>query len=152
MILKKLKNLVIGKEQDPLSTKARTGIALIAFYAWIGLGSDGLSSANYGPEEAFRALGQYPMLGMFLAIAIMVTVFIIAGAYNQVIELFPTGGGGYKVANQLLHPYAGLVAGVALLLDYVLTIAISTAAVSFDTVTACFLETIFANSFSNFFT
>lgn len=116
------------KAKPALSSGLRSAIALIAFYAWIGLGSDGLSSVNYGPEEAFRALGQYPMLGLYLALAIMFTVFVIAGSYNQVIELFPTGGGGYRVANELLHPAAGLVSGVALLVDYVLTISISVAA------------------------
>ena len=55
------------------------------------------------------------------------TVFIISLAYNQVIELFPNGGGGYKVATKLVGPYAGLVAGSALIVDYVLTIAISVA-------------------------
>jgi len=54
-------------------------------------------------------------------------VFIIALAYNQVIELFPSGGGGYKVATKLVGPYAGLVAGSALIVDYVLTISISIA-------------------------
>jgi amino acid transporter len=54
-------------------------------------------------------------------------VFIIALAYNQVIELFPTGGGGYRVATKLVGPYMGLVSGAALILDYVLTIAISIA-------------------------
>jgi amino acid transporter len=56
-----------------------------------------------------------------------VTVFVIAVAYNQVIELFPSGGGGYKVATRLLGARAGLVSGSALVVDYVLTIAISVA-------------------------
>ena len=47
--------------------------------------------------------------------------------YNQVIELFPTGGGGYRVATSLIGPRAGLVSGAALIVDYVLTIAISVA-------------------------
>ena len=56
------------------------------------------------------------------------TVFVIAVSYNQVIELFPTGGGGYKVATRLLGKHAGLISGSALVVDYVLTIAISIAA------------------------
>lgn len=124
----KLKTWLVGKPKDPFSKSAWQSVALIAFFAWIGLGSDGLSSANYGPEEAFRALIHYPMLGAYLAIAIGLTVFIIAGSYNQVIELFPNGGGGYRVANHLLHPLAGLVSGSALIVDYILTIAISVAA------------------------
>ena len=55
-------------------------------------------------------------------------MFIISLAYNQIIELFPNGGGGYKVATKLLGPRAGLVSGAALIVDYVLTIAISIAA------------------------
>src|SRR6185295_4123060 len=48
-------------------------------------------------------------------------------SYSQIIELFPTGGGGYLVASKLLGPRAGLVSGCALIVDYVLTIAISIA-------------------------
>lgn len=127
---KKLAEWFLGKEKDALAQVTKRQMALIAFIAWIGLGSDGLSSANYGPEEAFKALGSHPMLGVFLALMIGVTVFIIAGAYNQVVELFPNGGGGYKVANKLVHPIAGLISGVALIIDYILTIAISIASAS----------------------
>jgi amino acid transporter len=55
------------------------------------------------------------------------TIFIIAASYSQIIELFPTGGGGYLVASKLLSPTAGMVSGSALLIDYVLTITISVA-------------------------
>ncbi|NCX94218.1 MAG: amino acid permease, partial [Gammaproteobacteria bacterium] len=128
--MNKFLRFFIGEPQDPTRRDVFRRIVLIAFFAWIGLGSDGLSSANYGPEEAFKALGVHNSLGVFLAIMIAATVFIIAAAYNQVVELFPNGGGGYKVANKLLHPYAGLVSGVALIVDYILTIAISISAAS----------------------
>ncbi|CDH45156.1 APC family permease [Candidatus Contendibacter odensensis] len=124
----KLREAVVGKPHDPLNSETRQHLALVAFLAWIGLGADGLSSACYGPEEAFLALGQHAHFGLYLAVATFLTVFIIALAYNQVIELFPSGGGGYKVATQLLGSNAGLVSGSALLVDYVLTIAISIAA------------------------
>jgi amino acid transporter len=123
----KLRHLVIGAPLDPLSQQTRQHIALIAFLAWVGLGADGLSSSAYGPEEAFRALGVHTHLGLFMAIATAATVFIIALAYNQVIELFPTGGGGYRVATSLIGPRAGLISGAGLIVDYVLTIAISIA-------------------------
>src|SRR5512143_1408467 len=55
------------------------------------------------------------------------TVLIIAASYSQIIELFPTGGGGYLVASKLLSPMAGMISGSALLIDYVLTITISVA-------------------------
>src|SRR5690349_2026378 len=123
----KLRHLVIGKPLDPFSAETRQHIALAAFIAWVGLGADGLSSSAYGPEEAFKALGAHTHLGLFMALATAATVFVIALAYNQVIELFPTGGGGYRVATRLIGPRAGLVSGAALIVDYVLTIAISIA-------------------------
>jgi hypothetical protein len=125
--LRKLHNLLIGKSLDPLNPSTRSHIALAAFLAWIGLGADGLSSSCYGPEEAFLALGAHTHLGLYLALATAFTVFIIALGYNQVIELFPSGGGGYKVASHLLGEHAGLLSGSALIVDYVLTIAISAA-------------------------
>lgn len=124
----KIREIVLGKALDPLKSETRHSLALVAFLAWVGLGADGLSSSAYGPEETFRALGEHTHLGLYMALATAITVFIIALAYNQVIELFPTGGGGYRVASILVGPYMGLVAGCALILDYMLTIAISVAA------------------------
>jgi amino acid transporter len=125
--LQKFRNWLLGAPLDPLSTETRHNIVLISFLAWIGLGADGLSSSCYGPEEAFLALGSHTHLGLYLALATALTVFIIALGYNQVIELFPSGGGGYKVATRLVGPHAGLISGAALIVDYVLTIAISIA-------------------------
>ncbi len=119
--------MLIGAKLDPLNPHTRQHIVLVAFLAWIGLGADGLSSACYGPEEAFLALGRHTHMGLYLAAATALTVFIIALAYNQVIELFPSGGGGYKAATRLIGPYAGLLSGSALIVDYVLTITISVA-------------------------
>jgi amino acid transporter len=124
---KKIREIILGKALDPMKSETRHSMALVAFLAWVGLGADGLSSSAYGPEETFRALGAHTHLGLYMAVATAITVFIIALAYNQVIELFPTGGGGYRVATQLVGPYLGLVSGCALILDYVLTIAISIA-------------------------
>lgn len=123
--LAKIKNIFLGQSRDPFSPQIFKTIALAAFFAWIGLGADSLSSSCYGPEVAFIELGKHTHLAIFIAAAISITVFIIALGYIQVIQLFPTGGGGYKVAGVLLHPYAGLVAGSALIVDYVFTITIS---------------------------
>ena len=128
--MNRFKNFIFGKPQNPLSDKAYKSLALPIFFAWIGLGADGLSSSCYGPEQSFLALGHHQELAFWLVIATSLTVFVIAFAYNHVIRLFPNGGGGYKVATYLLGPYAGLVAGVALILDYILTIAISIASAS----------------------
>src|SRR5947207_5617107 len=94
----KLRDLVIGAPLDPLSQKTRQHIALIAFLAWVGLGADGLSSSAYGPAEASRALGAHTHLGLFMAIATAATVFLISLAYDQVVQLFPSAGGGYRAA------------------------------------------------------
>lgn len=125
--LNKVWRLIAGAPLDPLDPRTRHAIAVTPLLAWVGLGADGLSSSCYGPEEAFLALGQHTPLALFLALATALTVFIIALGYNQVIELFPTGGGGYRVATALLGPRPGLVSGAALLVDYVLTVATSLA-------------------------
>ncbi len=103
-------------------------ISLIPLLAWVGLGADGLSSSCYGPEEAFRTLGGHTYLAVALGAVMAITVFVISAAYSRIIEEFPHGGGGYVVATKLLGPRVGLVAGSALLVDYVLTITISIAA------------------------
>ena len=126
-MLTKIRNILLGKPRDPFDRETRHSISLIAFLAWVGLGADGISSSCYGPEEAFLALGKYNSLAIYLAIATAITVFIISYAYTQVIEIFPNGGGGYRVASRLLGKYSGLVSGSALIVDYVLTIAISVA-------------------------
>jgi len=102
-------------------------MALIPVLAWVGLGADGLSSSAYGPEEAFRALGEHRYLALLLALATALTVFIISYAYSRIIEHFPHGGGGYIVASHILGEKAGVVSGSALLVDYVMTITISIA-------------------------
>jgi amino acid transporter len=103
-------------------------LSLIPILAWIGLGADGLSSSAYGPEEAFKALGEHTYLAILLALATALTVFIISYAYSRIIEHFPHGGGGYVFATHTLGEKAGVVSGCALLVDYMLTITVSIAA------------------------
>src|SRR6202140_5417455 len=122
-----LANVIIGPARDVRDPHIFENLSLVAFLAWVGLGSDGLSSSCYGPEEAFIALGPHQYLAVFLALLMALTVFIISASYCQTIDQFPTGGGGYLVATKLLGRYAGLVSGCALIVDYVLTISISIA-------------------------
>lgn len=110
--------------QDP---KVFHNLSLIAFFAWVGLGADGLSSSCYGPEEAFLALGGHASLGIFVAIGSALTIFIVGTSYSHIIELFPAGGGGYLVASKLLSPRFGMISGCSLLIDYILTITLSVA-------------------------
>lgn len=124
----KLKHLIIGPPRDLQDRSIYHHLSLIAFLAWVGLGADGLSSSAYGPEEAFRTLGEHSYLAIGLAALMGITVLIISAAYSRIIEAFPHGGGGYVVATKLLGKGAGVVSGSALLVDYVLTITISIAA------------------------
>jgi amino acid transporter len=126
-LAKRLKHLILGNKHDIHDTSIFHKLSLIAFFAWVGLGADGLSSSCYGPEEAFLALQGHTSLSVFVALMSGLTVLIIAASYSQIIELFPTGGGGYLVASKLLSPKAGMVSGSALVIDYVLTITISVA-------------------------
>jgi amino acid transporter len=124
-ILDRFKKILLGEEKDVRDPGIFHRISLIAFFAWVGLGADGLSSANYGPPEAFLSLGAHRHLALYLALLTAITVITISASYAQIIELFPTGGGGYVVATKLLGPIFGLVSGCALIVDYVLTISIS---------------------------
>ncbi|MEI6871525.1 MAG: APC family permease [Verrucomicrobiota bacterium] len=123
-----LKTLFIGKARDIHDNTIFHQLSLAAILAWVGLGADGLSSSCYGPEETMKALLVHPALAMFVALACVITIGVICVSYSQIIELFPSGGGGYLVASKLLSPSAGVVSGSALLVDYVLTIALSIAA------------------------
>src|SRR3984893_18743508 len=122
-----LSDILIGRAKNVKDPSVFHRISLIAFLAWVGLGSDGLSSSCYGPEEAFLALGPHQYMAVFLALLMALTVFIISAWYSQTIDELPTCGGGYLVATKLLGSSAGLVSGCALVIDYVLTISISIA-------------------------
>jgi len=126
-VLGRLRGLLLGRPKNLLDPLIHQRIALIAFFAWVGLGSDGLSSSSYGPEEAYLQLHGHHHLALYLMFAMVGTVFLISASYTQMIELFPSGGGGYLVGTKLLGPVPGLVSGCALIVDYVFTIAISVA-------------------------
>ena len=126
-LAKRLKNLFIGDARSLHDHSIFHNLSLIAFFAWVGLGADGLSSSCYGPEGAFRALQGHSYLSLFVALGTVLTIFVISASYSQIIELFPTGGGGYLVASKLLSPTFGMFSGCALIVDYVLTIAVSIA-------------------------
>lgn len=121
------RSLFFGRARSLTDQNLFHKVSLIALFAWVGLGADGLSSSCYGPEETFKTLGANPHLALFVALASVVTIVAICASYSQIISLFPSGGGGYLVASKLLSPAAGVVSGSALLIDYVLTITISVA-------------------------
>ena len=126
-LFQKIKNLIVGRSRNPQESGIFHKLSLIAFFAWVGLGADGLSSSCYGPQEAFLALNGHAYLSIFVAIGTVLTIFVVSASYSQIVELFPHGGGGYLVASKLLSPAVGMVSGCALLIDYVLTITVSVA-------------------------
>jgi amino acid transporter len=123
----RLKSIFIGKARDLSDQQLFHKVSLVALLAWVALGADGISSSCYGPEEAFVALGSHHYMSLFVALASVITIVVICASYSQIIEQFPAGGGGYLVASKLISPAAGVVAGCALLIDYVLTITVSIA-------------------------
>src|SRR5512138_1783140 len=106
---RKLRNLVLGGKHDIHDTSIFHKLSLIAFFAWVGLGADGLSSSAYGPEEAYRTLGAHTHLAILLVAMTAVTIIVISIAYSNLIQHFPSGGGGYLVATKLLGPKVGVV-------------------------------------------
>ncbi len=126
--LQRVRRFVFGPPRNLHDRRVFHRLSVIALLAWVGLGADGLSSSAYGPEEAFKTLGEHTYLAVPIAILMIATVSIISACYSRIIDRFPHGGGGYVVATALLGERAGLVSGAALLVDYVLTITISIAA------------------------
>jgi amino acid transporter len=127
-LTQRIRRVLVGGPRNLRDSRLFHSISLIPFLAWVGLGADGLSSSAYGPEEAFKTLGQHSYLAVALALMAGLTVFVISAGYRGIIEAFPHGGGGYVVASKLLGRSAGVVSGSALLVDYVLTITVSIAA------------------------
>lgn len=125
--IERIKRLIVGPARDVSDPKIFHRLSLVAFFAWVGLGADGLSSSAYGPEEAYKALGSHHHLAIILVGMTTITITVIAIAYSNLIQHFPGGGGGYLVATKLLGNRVGVVSGCALLVDYVLTITVSIA-------------------------
>ena len=101
-----------------------TGLAILA--------SDNISSSAYATEEAMRvlALAGFAALSLTMPIALAVVgvLAIVVLSESRVIRAYPNGGGSYLVARENHGTVPGLVAAAALLIDYVLTVAVSTAA------------------------
>jgi amino acid transporter len=101
-----------------------TGLAILS--------SDALSSVAYATEEILRVLliGGIAALGLVtpIGIIIAVTLAIVVFSYRQTIHAYPNGGGAYIVAKENLGTMPSLIAAASLLIDYVLTVAVSVAA------------------------
>lgn len=96
------------------------------------LGLDGLSSSAYGPEAALTVLLPLGALGLVyigsIILAILVLLTILYFSYRQTISAYPSGGGSYTVAKENLGVWAGLLAAAALIVDYILNVAVGISA------------------------
>lgn len=121
-----LKRILIGK---PLKTLDESGQALTKFKALALLSSDALSSIAYGTEEILSVLivlsAAATWYSIPIAAIVLVLLFAITVSYRQIIKAYPSGGGAYVVASKNWGTSAGLVAGGSLLVDYMLTVAVS---------------------------
>lgn len=128
-----LKRFIIGRA---LRTEQAAHERLSKKTALAVFSSDALSSTAYATEEILLVLAvaaAYGQTGAFkyvvpISIGIGVLLVIVASSYRQTIHAYPSGGGAYIVAKENLGTNAGLVAGASLLVDYVLTVAVSIAA------------------------
>ncbi|HBT20766.1 MAG TPA: amino acid permease [Peptococcaceae bacterium] len=122
-----LKRLIIGK---PLPYYVEVQERLTNAKALAIFSSDALSSVAYGPEEILWVLVAVGAVGFSLPIhvAIVILLAILTASYRQVIAAYPNGGGAYVVAKENLGMIPALIAGSALLTDYILTVAVSVSA------------------------
>ena len=91
--------------------------------------SDAMSSVAYAPQEIFLVLSVAGITALaftpWVALAVAVVLAVVVASYRQNVHAYPSGGGDYEVATVNLGPNAGLTVGSALLVDYVLTVAVS---------------------------
>ena len=124
-----LKRLFIGK---PLKSAENDEHKLSRFAALALLSSDALSSIAYGTEQIVVVLVTLSAAAIWysLPIAAFVIILLISLtlSYRQIIHAYPHGGGAYVVSSENLGRNAGLLAGGSLLVDYMLTVAVSVSA------------------------
>ncbi len=125
-MLNKLKYLVIG---SPLPSEMLKEKRLNKVRALAAFSPDALSSVAYANQEIFLGLAIAGSAGLSfqfpIALGITILLGIVSLSYAQTIRAYPSGGGSYVVARENLGTYPGLVAGGALLIDYILTAAVS---------------------------
>jgi amino acid transporter len=129
MVLGWMKRLVVGPRirSDRLGEQQLSKRIALPIFA-----SDPLSSVAYATQEILLILTLGGMAYLYLApwigLAIVVLLAVVVLSYRQVIRAYPSGGGSYEVASRNLGSAAGLVVAAALLVDYIMTVAVSVAA------------------------
>jgi amino acid transporter len=126
--LSRLRRWLLGR---PLATRQQVHERLTKVKALAVLSSDALSSVAYATEQILLVLGAAGAAALGYSIPVMAVILVLLAAvglsYRQTIKAYPKGGGSYIVASDNLGPLPGLIAGSALMTDYVLTVAVSVA-------------------------
>ena len=134
------KRWIIG---EPLASEKLEGQLLPKHLALPIFASDPLSSVAYAPQELLLilTLGGLSFLTFtpWIAAAVVVLLIVVVASYRQLIKAYPSGGGDYEVAHRNLGEKAGLVVASALLVDYILTVAVSVAS-GVDNIISAFPE------------
>jgi len=124
--IKQIRRILIGR---PLSTDEAAHQAISKIIALAVFASDALSSVGYAPGEILLVLLAAGVAAtayaLPVALAIVILLAILTISYRQTIFAYPSGGGAYIVSRDNLGEYPALIAGAALLIDYVLTVAVS---------------------------
>ncbi len=126
-MFKKLRRVLVGR---PLKNEALNEQKLGVLWGLPILSSDAISSVAYAGQEVLMVLipviglGAYKQLS-FISVSIICLLMILMLSYRQVIDSYPNGGGAYVVAKENLGIHAGVTAGAALAVDYILTVAVS---------------------------
>jgi amino acid transporter len=122
-------NVLFGR---PLASSEDEGQRISPTQGIPTFGLDALSSAAYGPEAALTILLPLGLLGVHyivpLTFAVIALLVIVYFSYRQTIAAYPNGGGSYTVAKENLGGRAGLLAGAALMIDYLLNVAVGISA------------------------
>ena len=132
LVFQLLKRLLVGR---PIATVDQERQRLPKRIALSTFSSDPISSTAYATEEILfvtavggssLALGLSKLIPMSIAVAVLLTIVVVS--YRQTLYAYPSGGGSYIVSRENLGEYPSLVAGASLLVDYILTVAVSISA------------------------
>lgn len=122
----RLKRVLVGR---PVPSKALGETLLPKRIALPVFASDALSSVGYAPDEVLVTLAVAGVaataLSPWIALAVVAVLIVVVASYRQTVHAYPSGGGDYEVVTTNLGPRAGLLVASSLLVDYVLTVAVS---------------------------
>lgn len=126
-MFKRLRRVLVGK---PLKNEALNEQKMGVLWGLPILSSDAISSVAYAGQEVLMVLipiiglGAYSQLSV-ISVIVIGLLFLLMGSYRQIINSYPNGGGAFVVAKENLGVVAGITAGAALSVDYILTVAVS---------------------------